>query len=153
MVSGLVRDVIERHNPPSSPRLFPPNDAGSSFKTGFPPVQHRMKTTSAFKQGRLDQRVHKGLSASRERISNVGSEADDMKRTKAIEDSMGHSLWPNIEAVEWLTEEERERERQDIRDQLGPGIDDLMKKVREARARRADSQATVGQWSLHTRCN
>lgn len=147
--SGLVRDVVERYIPFSStpPRQPFPNDAGGSSKTGFPAVQHRSKITSAFKRARMDQRMQKDMSASRENSNSI-TRPDSMKGPKGTEEVMEDVLRSNAEAVERMTEEERWRERQDIRDQLGPGIDDLIKKVRKARAQRADSQATAGQQLL-----
>ena len=143
--STLVRDVVERHSPSSSsPRQHFPVGGGSSSKTGFPPIQHRLKATSAFKRARLDQHAQQDLSVSREIFSDSSSGTNGMKEKAVVEDSMVDISRSNAEAVQRMTQEERQRERQDILDQLGPGVDDIMIKVREARARRADSQATDG---------
>ncbi|KAF8469441.1 hypothetical protein JB92DRAFT_3057210 [Gautieria morchelliformis] len=141
---ALVRDVVERHNFPSSAtnRKPFPNDAGGSSKTGFPVVQHRLKATSAFKRARLDQGVQRDMNVAREGLSKSIPRDNGLKATNVIDNSLEDISQSNAEAVEAMTEEERQRERQDIINQLGPGIGDLMSKVKEARARRADSRVT-----------
>lgn len=148
MATGtLVRDVVERHNDPSpaSSRQHLSSGGRNSSKTGFPPVQHRSKAASAFKRARLDQYVQKDLSASREIISHPSQETNGMEGKTSAKGSMTDISRSNAEAVERMTEEERQRARQDIFDQLGSGIGDLMIKVREGRARRANSQVINGQ--------
>src|SRR3979490_952028 len=86
----LVHDVVERHNSPSqasSRQPFPSNGTSSS-KTGFPPVQHRSKRTSAFKRARLDQRTQTDLNGSRVILSDSNSGTDGMKAQTVVEDSM-----------------------------------------------------------------
>jgi RNA polymerase II-associated protein 1 len=150
---ALVRDVVERHNIPSSAtnRKPFPNDAGGSSKTGFPVVQHRSKATSAFKRSRLEQGVQRDMNVARERPSNSTPKDGGLKATNLIENTLEDISQSNAEAVEGMTEEERQRERQDIMDQLGAGIGDLMSKVKEARERRAESRVAEGQRLLRNR--
>ncbi|KAJ7724980.1 hypothetical protein DFH07DRAFT_1003441, partial [Mycena maculata] len=124
---SLVGSVFERTTTSKPSSAFAP----SSSKTGFPRVEHRSKK-SAF------ARAREANSAPRDNVpvvrpskpppppQPVDKYGDDWRAQMARE---------NERRVEAMTEEEREEERREILEKFGPGIGDLLKKVREARAK------------------
>ncbi|KAJ7171649.1 hypothetical protein C8R43DRAFT_1231178 [Mycena crocata] len=133
MASGpsLVGSVFERtvSSKPSSPFASGPS------KTGFPQVQHRSKK-SAFARARetsASPRDHVPTIAQSSSVaarkSPVG-EADDWRAQMDRENRL---------RVDAMTDAEREEERREILARFGPGISDVLKKVRGAREKTTDN--------------
>ncbi|KAF8216352.1 hypothetical protein K438DRAFT_1797081 [Mycena galopus ATCC 62051] len=138
----LVGAVFERA-PASTPSTFPPTSPFSQgpSKTGFPQAQHRSQKKSAFARAREAQAA-----------GNAGSDrnyvpvvvpakkpAEDVLPTKEPvkeepEDWRAQMSRENELRVSAMTDEEREEEQREILERFGPGIGDILKKVREARA-------------------
>ncbi|KAJ6573827.1 hypothetical protein DFH09DRAFT_382038 [Mycena vulgaris] len=118
----LVGSVFERKvslNPSSSFAPSPP-------KTGFPQVSHRSKK-SAFARARESQ------PAARDHVPIVAPSRTPVKEDS--DDWRAQMSRDNELRVEAMTAEEREEERREILAKFGPGIGDILKKVREARAK------------------
>ena len=133
-------DVVEHHN--FTPSVHQPVRPGESSKTGFPIVQHRSNATSAFKRAKQDERVQSKLSDSKVILASVPKARDERawageQKATLEEDWMADVSRSNTATVESMSAEERAREREEIIDRFGTGIDDLLLKVREARKRRA----------------
>ncbi|KAJ7045065.1 hypothetical protein C8F04DRAFT_1067585 [Mycena alexandri] len=143
MAPSLVGAVFER---PSTSALAPGASTStftqSSFKTGFPQAQHRSQNKkSAF---------------ARAREAKAAGRADEppvVVPSNPVPPTVGPSTPPHVVAEpsppdDWraqisrenearvgaMTEEEREEERREILERFGPGIGDVLKKVRRARA-------------------
>ncbi|KAJ7157145.1 hypothetical protein C8R46DRAFT_1004009 [Mycena filopes] len=138
MTPSLVGAVFER---PSSTAFLSPGASTSTFtqgssKTGFPQAQHRSQSKkSAFARAREAKTVER---------------ADEPPVVVAVPPTVVPSTPPNATAEpdDWraqisrenearvgsMTEEEREEERREILERFGPGIGDVLKKMREARA-------------------
>jgi hypothetical protein len=123
----LVGSVFERKvtsNPSSS---FAP----SPSKTGFPQVSHRSRK-SAFARARESQ------STIRDHVPIVVPSKPDTSRPSESQDPddwRAQMSRDNELKVASMTAEEREEERREILAKFGPGIGDILKKVREARAK------------------
>ncbi|KAJ7451055.1 hypothetical protein FB451DRAFT_1145830 [Mycena latifolia] len=118
----LVGSVFERKVSLTPSSSFKPTPS----KTGFPEVSHRSKK-SAFARARESQ------PAARDHVPIVIP-----SRTPVTEDPDGWRAQmsrDNQLRVEAMTDEEREEDRQEIIAKFGPGIGDLLKKMREARAK------------------
>ncbi|KAG5352948.1 hypothetical protein C0989_011853 [Termitomyces sp. Mn162] len=127
----LVGSVIERKPVShSAPKIFTP------AKTGFPAVQHRSK--SAFARN-IEGLRKTGASRPRDVPIVVPSRPTRPPETADPDDWKKQMSRENEARVASMTEEERERERQEILDRFGAGVGDLLKKVRLAREKQAKS--------------
>ncbi|KAJ7757563.1 hypothetical protein B0H16DRAFT_1537077 [Mycena metata] len=134
MTPSLVGAVFER---PSTSALAP----GSS-KTGFPQAQHRSQNKkSAFARAREAKAAGRGeeppvvVPSSPAPPSVVPSTPPHVTTEPSPSDDWRAQISRENEArVGAMTEEEREEERREILERFGPGIGDVLKKVREARA-------------------
>ncbi|KLO09399.1 hypothetical protein SCHPADRAFT_893154 [Schizopora paradoxa] len=152
---SLVGAVVERNAGSSSSRAF----VGSATPTGFPSVQHRSK--SAFARSRDTNRRATGSVPVVER-SAVNKGVEDVVVEKVQENLSGRSTGPtstlslaqpdvtppadgqddewraqmsseNARMVEEMSEEERDKHRVEILDQLGPDVASLIRRARETR--------------------
>ena len=127
----LVGSVIERKPTSNSvTKVFIPT------KTGFPAVQHRSK--SAFARS-IEGLRKAGTSRSRDVPIVVPSRTAPSPETADAGDWRNQMSRENEERVASMTEEERERERQEILDRFGEGVGDLLRKVKLAREQQAKS--------------
>ncbi|KAJ7479983.1 hypothetical protein B0H11DRAFT_2026044 [Mycena galericulata] len=127
---SLVGSVFERTATSKPSSAF----AQSSSQTGFPQVLHRSKK-SAF------ARAREANAAPRDHVPVVAPSplaAPPPLRKPADEDTEDWRAQISREnelRVAAMTDAEREQERAEILEKFGPGIGDLLKKVREARAK------------------
>ncbi|KAF7982142.1 hypothetical protein HWV62_29885 [Athelia sp. TMB] len=134
----LVGSVFERI-PSSKGTTLDSNYAGSSRTTGFPTAQHRSK--SAFARGREEVKKRNEAIVSGNTVPTVKSRPANSLIPDTDTGAMLRQIdVENARAVQAMSDEQREQERADIVDQLGSGIGDLLKKAREARARREQKQ-------------
>ncbi|KAJ7630335.1 hypothetical protein FB45DRAFT_915219 [Roridomyces roridus] len=116
-MASLVGDVFERT--PSSSKAASAFTKASA-QTGFPQAPHRSKK-SAF------ARAREAKAAPRGHVPVVGpSNAAERTRKRVVA----------------MTEEEREEERRDILEKFGPGIGDLLQRVRDARSKAGHGAVT-----------
>ncbi|KAH7885003.1 hypothetical protein F5I97DRAFT_1881593 [Phlebopus sp. FC_14] len=143
---SLIGSVVERKTPSK------PNAPSSRFSgapgTGFPAVQHRSK--SAFARAREEA---KGNGSAR--LNDVPSVIPVQPprpppdgETKPIPTDT-RALWRQISEenerrVASMTDEEIEKEKQEIFDQLGSGTADLLRRIREAKERKAAQETSDG---------
>ncbi|PFH54005.1 hypothetical protein AMATHDRAFT_136492 [Amanita thiersii Skay4041] len=132
---GLIGSVIERK---ASAPVNPPSTSLSS-KTGFPIVQHRVK--SAFARSRDEMRKNSTLlpwEAPRMPPSKEDFESPQnvMSTSRTSADSWRAQISAeNQRRVEAMTDSEREEEVRQIIDRFGPGIADILQRAKEARER------------------
>jgi RNA polymerase II-associated protein 1 len=129
-IRPLVGSVVERR-PGASP-LSETTFSALPGKTGFPAAQHRSK--SAFARGRDELRRSGPL---RPGDVPVVVPSGPTKLPPDPDDWRNQISEENQRRVEEMSEEERERERQEIMEKFGPGVGDILKRVREARERQA----------------
>ncbi|KAG6902415.1 hypothetical protein C0995_000341 [Termitomyces sp. Mi166 len=129
--SSLIGSVIERE-----PTSHPAPKAFAPAKTGFPAVQHRSK--SAFARN-IEGLRKSGASRPRYAPTIVSSRLARPSESADLDDWRSQTSRENEERVANMTEEERDRERQEILDRFGAGIGDLLKRVRLAREKQAKS--------------
>lgn len=140
-MSQLVGSVFER----TPSRSTQPSKLSGSSQTGFPIVQHRSKK-SAFARGRDELKrnstgkdvivpvVQPTPKLPQPRIdTREVTSADDLRRQISEE---------NDRRIEGMSEEERERERREIIEQFGTGVEDLLRRAKEAREKREREQAS-----------
>ncbi|KAH7924964.1 hypothetical protein BV22DRAFT_1195535 [Leucogyrophana mollusca] len=127
-MGSLVGSVFER-KPTTAPTL----PSISIPASGFPEVQHRSKTKSAFARAREQAKKDDGRALGVPVVQSavdVASTTDD-----AGDDALQRQISEeNKQRLAHMTDEEREQERQDIIDHFGAG---LLQKVAQARQRRA----------------
>ncbi|KAJ6503486.1 hypothetical protein C8R47DRAFT_205566 [Mycena vitilis] len=131
----LVGAVFER-----APASTPPTPFAPASKTGFPQAPHRSKK-SAFQRAReaagasssLKPRDHVPVVVPSKREASRPSPSDEPP-TKDPDDWRAQMSRENELRVSAMTDEEREEERREILEKFGPGLGDVLKKVREARA-------------------
>jgi hypothetical protein len=134
--SSLIGSVFERK--PTTTLTVPL--ASSSGKTGFPTAQHRSK--SAFSRNRAELRKT-GYVRSQDAPPKIQS---DTKPKPVDSDEWRHQMSrENEQRVEGMTEEERKEERHEIMERFGVGVGDLLKRVREARAKQVESPSVHAQ--------
>jgi RNA polymerase II-associated protein 1 len=125
----LVGSVFERK--PGSSVISPPSPKSNESATGFPRALHRSKSLFAQKRGTQQQSVipsHTAIPPVVQRAprTQVQEEHDtDNWRVQMSEE--------NERRVAAMTEEEREQERRQIRENFGKNIGDILKKARMAR--------------------
>lgn len=145
----LIGSVFERKTSAFSGASHHPKLAGSS-QTGFPVVQHRSK--SAFARGRDELRRNGAVEPIRLKEVPIVQPANVIggrpgsttnfvggrptKPMAGTDDLRRQISEENEKKVENMTEEERDRERQEIIEQFGAGVGDLLKRVKEAREQR-----------------
>ncbi|KAJ7139403.1 hypothetical protein C8R44DRAFT_764386 [Mycena epipterygia] len=125
----LVGSVFERTISSKPFSSFTP----SPSNTGFPQVLHRSKK-SAFARARESQ------STTRDQVPIVVPSKLDSPPKPLDEDPddwRAQMSRDNELRVSAMTAEEREEEQREILEKFGPGIGDILKKVREARAKAA----------------
>ncbi|KAJ7660981.1 hypothetical protein DFH06DRAFT_1326228 [Mycena polygramma] len=131
----LVGAVFER-----APASTPSTPFAPASKTGFPQAPHRSKK-SAFQRVReaagatssLKPRDHVPVVVPSKREASRPSPSDEPP-TKDPDDWRAQMSRENELKVSAMTDEEREEERREILEKFGPGLGDVLKKVREARA-------------------
>ncbi|KAG6820119.1 hypothetical protein H0H93_005125 [Arthromyces matolae] len=127
--SSLVGSVFERKSTShSSPKIFTP------AKAGFPAAQHRSK--SAFARN-LEGVRKNGASRPREAPTITSSAATRPSGSSDPNEWRNQVSRENEQRVASMTDEERERERQEILERFGAGVGDILKKVKLARERQA----------------
>uniref|UniRef100_A0A0W0EV38 Uncharacterized protein n=1 Tax=Moniliophthora roreri TaxID=221103 RepID=A0A0W0EV38_MONRR len=121
--TDLLGSIIERNTSSSVPKapVF-----SSTAKAGFPSVQHRSKGKSAFAKSREDQRKNTTDSARDVAVPQVVSH----KQPSNWRDQISQE---NEERVRNMTDDERERERQEIFERFGADVEDILRRAREAR--------------------
>ncbi|RDB14682.1 RNA polymerase II-associated protein rba50 [Hypsizygus marmoreus] len=128
--STLIGSVVERKpTSHSAPKPF------SSGTTGFPPVQHRSK--SAFSRNREELRKTKFPRHHDVPLVVPSAPSKSLASSANPDDWRDQISRENEIRVESMTEEEREQERREIVERFGTGVGDLLKKVRDARAKQA----------------
>jgi RNA polymerase II-associated protein 1 len=124
---SLIGDIVER-----KPSGSKPSAPSAVNDRGFPKVQHRSQ--SQFSKAR-----EKKLAPRTENVPAIISANSATPVPVTGSDSWREDMERQNEArVSGLSEAERAKEIQDVRDQLGPGVADLIRKAREARLRRTD---------------
>ncbi|KAJ7619092.1 hypothetical protein DFH06DRAFT_1235276 [Mycena polygramma] len=131
----LIGAVFER-----APASTPSTPFAPASKTGFPQAPHRSKK-SAFQRAReaagasssLKPRDHVPVVVPFKREASRPSPSDEQP-TKDPDDWRAQMSRENELRVSAMTDEEREEERREILEKFGPGLGDVLKKVREARA-------------------
>ncbi|KAK7056748.1 hypothetical protein VNI00_002465 [Paramarasmius palmivorus] len=122
--TDLLGSVIERK--PSNLTPKPPAFSPTA-KAGFPSVQHRSKGKSAFARNIENQKKTPAKDVSVPQViphsKNTGDWRDQISRE-------------NEERVRNMTDEERERERQEILERFGSDVGDILRRAREARERK-----------------
>ncbi|KAK7053845.1 hypothetical protein R3P38DRAFT_2601661 [Favolaschia claudopus] len=146
---SLVGDVLERtttSKPPPHPHNSPFSQGPS--KTGFPQAQHRSQKKSAFARAReaananKDKRVIDHAPVVVPAKSSVISEKAKAQDEPQMEDDWRAQMSRENELrVGAMSEKEREEERTEILERFGPGIGDLLKKVREARTSKSSGHS------------
>lgn len=138
-MTSPIGNVIERKSPsrPSNTQCINP----LASKNGFPIVDHRARA-SAFKRARQNHLDSENKSNSRESalplrdaslIFPGGSRGNNRDFVPDLRQDISRS---NDELLEGMTEEQRRRERQDVLEYFGPGIEKLVQNVKQARERR-----------------
>ncbi|KAJ7919333.1 hypothetical protein B0H13DRAFT_1708973 [Mycena leptocephala] len=144
----LVGAVFER-----APASAPSTPFTPASKTGFPQALHRSKK-SAFARAREAQattansdrrdRDYVPVVVPSKRPIDVPPLRNDEPEVKEDrEDWRAQMSRENELRVSAMTDEEREEERREILEKFGPGIGDLLKKVREARTGASSSYSTT----------
>ncbi|KAF8319017.1 hypothetical protein DL93DRAFT_265421 [Clavulina sp. PMI_390] len=141
MIGGIKERTSSSRNPPAAPT------PGRS--TGFPRAEHRSKK-SAFMQSRQQQSEksaerQSSLSDAPPKIASSSSASDFVLETSISPPQSngtndGDYSKQNTEKVEAMSEEQIEKERQEIFDRFGPGIAERLRRAREAQKRRASSE-------------
>ncbi|KAJ7245123.1 hypothetical protein B0H12DRAFT_1127908 [Mycena haematopus] len=137
----LVGSVLERA-PISSPSKFPPASPFSQgpSKSGFPQAQHRSQKKSAFARAREAQAAASNARPDRTDRDYVPVVVPAKEPVKEEAEQWRAQMSRENEArVSAMTDEEREEEQREILERFGPGIGDILKKVREARAAAANA--------------
>ncbi|KAJ6518694.1 hypothetical protein C8R45DRAFT_2812 [Mycena sanguinolenta] len=132
----LVGNVLERA-PASSPSKFTPASpfAQGPSKTGFPQAQHRSQKKSAFARAREAQAARSNAVSDRRERDYVPPVVAAKEPVKEDSEEWRAQISRENEArVSAMTDEEREEEKREILERFGPGIGDILKKVREAKA-------------------
>lgn len=129
---SLVGSVVERKTGASSSPSAAKFSAIPS-KTGFPAVQHRSK--SAFAKGRDELRKS---GPSRSGHVPIVLPSSQPKQPPDLDDWRNQISEENERKVEEMSEEEREKERREIIERFGPGVGDILKRVRENRHRQME---------------
>ncbi|KAG8963864.1 hypothetical protein FRC03_002483 [Tulasnella sp. 419] len=141
MSTPLIGSVVERN--PSNAKLSFKSQSTPDPSTGFPPVQHRSK--SAFARAReaarketatsRHQQVPQPDSISRniatESHSDGNAEVQNVDNDQSWRKQMSDE---NARRVENMSQAEREEERAELLERLGPGAMELLKKIKERRA-------------------
>lgn len=141
---SLVGAVFERRNPsiPTDPATFQPRS--SSTNKGFPSVQHRSQYTvpgpqkkSAFARSREESK--KPIPRSSNEVpdlvnhKNLLSASSETPSQRAADEWREKMSQENAAKVAAMTDDEREQEQREILERFGPGIGEILKKVRENR--------------------
>ena len=138
-MSLLVGSVFER-TPSGSTQ--PPDLSGSS-QTGFPIPQHRSKK-SAFARGRDELKrgpVTKDVSVPVvQPTPKLPPPRIDKGEITRMDDLRRQISEENDRRIEGMSEERIERERREIMEQFGGGIEDLLRRTKEAREKREREQ-------------
>ncbi|KAL4249373.1 RPAP1 family protein [Abortiporus biennis] len=130
MSTSLVGSIVERKTSASSSSSVP--KPASSNVTGFPAAQHR--SLSAFARARTEQKTNRQERPQKApTIQALGSIVREDVAERGKDDWRKQMEAENKRKVESMTEEEREQERQEILARFGPGIADVMKKIKAAR--------------------
>ena len=138
-MSLLVGSVFER-TPSGSTQ--PPDLSGSS-QTGFPIPQHRSKK-SAFARGRDGLKrgpVTKDVSVPVvQPTPKLPPPRIDKGEVTRVDDLRRQISEENDRRIEGMSEERIERERREIMEHFGGGIEDLLRRAKEAREKREREQ-------------
>ena len=138
-MSLLVGSVFER-TPSGSTQ--PPDLSGSS-QTGFPIPQHRSKK-SAFARGRDELKrgpVTKDVSVPVvQPTPKLPPPRIDKGEITRMDDLRRQISEENDRRIEGMSEERIERERREIMEHFGGGIEDLLRRTKEAREKREREQ-------------
>ncbi|KAG8936484.1 hypothetical protein FRC02_001902 [Tulasnella sp. 418] len=140
MSTPLIGSVVERN--PSNAKFSFKSQSTPDPSTGFPPVQHRSK--SAFARAReaarketatsRHQQVPQPDSISRniatESHSDGNAEVQNVDNDQSWRKQMSDE---NARRVENMSQAEREEERAELLERLGPGAMELLKKIKERR--------------------
>ncbi|KAJ6581338.1 hypothetical protein B0H19DRAFT_1369701 [Mycena capillaripes] len=149
----LVGAVFER-----APTSTPSSPFTPASKTGFPQAPHRSKK-SAFARAREAAGSSSGprdyvpvIVPSKRPVDPPSEEAPEPPPSdERADDWRAQMSRENELRVSAMTDEEREEERREILEKLGPGIGDLLKKVREARATTAPLASALSSSPSSTR--
>ncbi|KAF8835931.1 hypothetical protein BDN67DRAFT_1015100 [Paxillus ammoniavirescens] len=143
---SLIGSVFERKTLSSPP--LPSSRFTGTPGTGFPAVQHRSK--SAFARAREEGKGNSGA-----RLNDVPSVTPTQRPppplhlldtnpiptdTEALQRQISEE---NERKIASMTEEEIEKEKQEILEQLGSGTGALLSRIREARQRKSNEEASV----------
>ncbi|KIK78794.1 hypothetical protein PAXRUDRAFT_163007 [Paxillus rubicundulus Ve08.2h10] len=154
---SLIGSVFERKtlNPPP----LPSSRFGGTPGTGFPAVQHRSK--SAFARAREEAKGNAGA-----RLNDVPSVTPTQQQqqqspfldTKPISThtyTLRHQISEeNERKIANMTDEEIEKEKQEILEQLGSGAGALLSRIREERQRKSKQKASIsGERSVEGKVN
>jgi RNA polymerase II-associated protein 1 len=135
----LVGSVFERK--PGSSGISPSSPKSNESATGFPMALHRSKSLFARKRGTQQQSIipsHVAISPVVQRAPRTqGQEEPD------TDDWRVQMSEENERRVAAMTEEEREQERRQIRENFGKNIGDVLRKARMAREAHEKQKKTV----------
>jgi hypothetical protein len=126
----LIGSIIERK--PTSPLAPTANRHRPGGSTGFPSAQHRSK--SAFARNREST-----LGTDRSRPTEPPRLVNQNNGSKTVQNESWRDQVSreNEQRVQSMTEEEREREKQEILDRFGTDIADILKRARLSREKQA----------------
>lgn len=151
---SLIGSVIERTTRGT------PSVQSSRFSStpgaGFPPVQHRFKSAFARAREEANSKGNVG-GANRTDVPSIVSEKSETKSSvtptapiinpKPIPtdtDALRRQIYEeNARKIAHMSEDEIEREKRTILEQLGEGTGDLLRRVQEARRRKEVKEAQV----------
>lgn len=135
----LVGSVFERE--PGSSMVSPSFPKSNESATGFPMALHRSKSLFSRQRGTQQQSVipsHAVISPVVQRAPRTEEQeeldTDDWRLQMGVE---------NERLVAAMTEEEREQERRQIRENFGKNIGDVLRKARMAREARGKQEKTA----------
>ncbi len=137
MQTSLVGSVLERA--PSGSHAAPRLLSSSSGISGFPVAQHRSKGKSAFARRREEESKVAGPSTRIREVPVVVSQNKPFNppvKSDVSEDWRDEISRQNQLRVENMTDEERDKERQEIFERFGSDIGDILKKAKETREKK-----------------
>lgn len=160
----LIRDIVERPaSTPTEPGAAPaPPRPPAASRGGFPIAAHRSKGQSAFARARKNdaERRAGGLSTGQGRIvenvptvgaassAPVKEEATPLPTPATEEEKIRRQVEAENRArVANMSPAEREQEAEELKERFGPGLADLMRKRRDARAPQQPAAAAAGSSS------
>ncbi|KIJ56785.1 hypothetical protein M422DRAFT_773546 [Sphaerobolus stellatus SS14] len=149
-MASPIGNVIERKGSSKSSSAPPAQwKPPAQTKTGFPVVEHRSKAPSAFKRARQHQQdIQTAVNPSSPSLPKNGASLIQPGVSRNFQQHVPSAEGPEEEisksndaVLQGMSEDQLYKERQEIIEHFGSGIEELMKKVRQAKERRAANKA------------